>query len=249
VNQSWDPKLYSRDAAFVSNYGTELLSMLGPAEGRSLLDLGCGEGALTAKLLSLGWNVTGVDSSEEQVRAALTRGISAEVMDGEGLEFNKPFDCVISNAALHWMKNPEKVLDGVWNALKAGGIFVGEMGAYGNVESVVQTASNILMEKGFDPKEFNPWYFPTENEYSELLIARGFMIESIQTFTRPTELPGDILDWLAIFAQSFTSPLKSSDKKIFYCEMRERLKSQLLSDEEKWIVDYVRLRFKVLRFV
>ena len=50
MNQSWDPKLYSRDAAFVSNYGTDLLSMLDPAEGRSLLDLGCGEGALTEKL-------------------------------------------------------------------------------------------------------------------------------------------------------------------------------------------------------
>ena len=92
------------------------------------------------------------------------------------------------------MKKPKKVLDGVWNALKAGGSFVGEMGACGNVESVVQIASNILMEKGFDPKEFNPWYFPSEGEYSELLIARGFSIESIQTFRRPTELPGDILD-------------------------------------------------------
>ena len=247
MNQFWDSKLYSRDAAFVSNYGTELLSMLGPAEGRSLLDLGCGEGALTEKLLSLGWNVTGVDSSKEQVRATLTRGISAEVMNGEDLKFEKKFDCVISNAALHWMNNPEKVLDGVWNALRARGIFVGEMGAHGNVESVVRTASNILMEKGFDPKEFNPWYFPTENEYSELLLARGFIIESIQTFSRPTELPGDILDWLTIFAQSFTSPFKSSDKKLFYREMRKRLKSQLLSNEGKWIVDYVRLRFKVWR--
>ena len=45
------------------------------------------------------------------------------------------------------MKKPKKVLDGVWNALKAGGSFVGEMGACGNVESVVQIASNILMEK------------------------------------------------------------------------------------------------------
>ena len=81
MNQSWDPKLYSRDAAFVSNYGTDLLSMLDPAEGRSLLDLGCGEGALTEKLLSLGWNVTGVDSSKEQVCAASMRGITAKVMD------------------------------------------------------------------------------------------------------------------------------------------------------------------------
>ena len=249
MNQSWDPKLYSRDAAFVSNYGTDLLSMLDPAEGRSLLDLGCGEGALTEKLLSLGWNVTGVDSSEEQVRAALMRGISAKVMDGEHLKFDETFDYVFSNAALHWMKKPKKVLDGVWNALKAGGSFVGEMGACGNVESVVQIASNILMEKGFDPKEFNPWYFPSEGEYSELLIARGFSIESIQTFRRPTELPGDILDWLTIFAQSFTSPLKNSHKKKFYYEMRERLKGQLLSDEGKWIVDYVRLRFKAFRLV
>ena len=97
MNQSWDPKLYSRDAAFVSNYGTDLLSMLDPAEGRSLLDLGCGEGALTEKLLSLGWNVTGVDSSEEQVRAALMRGISAKVMDGEHLKFDETFDYVRMN--------------------------------------------------------------------------------------------------------------------------------------------------------
>lgn len=247
MKQSWDPKSYSRAAAFVSDYGADLLSMLDVAEGRSILDLGCGEGALAEKLLSLGWTVTGIDSSEEQVRAALTRGVSAKVMDGENLKFDENFDCVFSNAALHWMKKPEKVLDGVWNALKVGGTFIGEMGAHGNVESVLQAAKNILVEKGFDPEEFNPWYFPTVNEYSELLTARGFMIETIHSFRRPTELPGDILDWLKIFVQSFTSPLKNDDKKAFYCEMRERLKKQLLSDEGKWVVDYVRLRFKVSR--
>ena len=112
MKQSWDPKLYSRDAAFVSNYGTDLLSMLDPAEGRSLLDLGCGEGALTEKLLSLGWNVTGVDSSEEQVRAALMRGISAKVMNGEHLKFDETFDYVFSFCmkllvivALTWILN------------------------------------------------------------------------------------------------------------------------------------------------
>ncbi len=249
MNQSWDPKLYSRDAAFVPSYGVDLLSMLDPAEGRSILDLGCGEGTLTEKLLSLGWTVTGIDSSEEQVRAAVTRGISAKVMDAENLQFDETFDCVISNAALHWMKKPEKVLDGVWKALKVGGTFIGEMGAYGNVESVVQAANNILVERGFEPDQFNPWYFPSLDEYSELLLARGFIISSIQAFNRPTELPGDILDWLTIFAQSFATPLRNSEKKDFYCEMRERLKKPLLSDEEKWIVDYVRLRFKVARLV
>ena len=247
MTQSWDPKSYSRDASFVASYGVDLLSMLEPSEGCSILDLGCGDGVLTEKLLELGWAVTGIDSSEEQVAAAINRGINALVMDGEDLKFAQSFDHIISNAALHWMQRPEKVLDGVWAALKAGGSFIGEMGGYGNVKSVVNAASDVLSKRGFDAEKFNPWYFPSVEDYSKLLEAKGFVIEDIYTFNRPTALPGDIYDWLAIFAQSFTAPIEQAERGRFYCEMRDCLRGELLSQQNKWVVDYVRLRFKACR--
>lgn len=247
MRQVWDPKSYSRNAAFVPSYGTDLLSMLSPSKGRALLDLGCGDGVLTAKLLILGWSVTGIDSSEEQVRAAIERGVNAIVMDGQKLRFSDSFDCVISNAALHWMRKPEMVLRGVWNALRRGGVFLGEMGGYGNVQTVVQAANEILSSKGFDPGAQNPWYFPKTQDYSLLLKAQGFLIDDIYTFKRPTELPGDILDWLAIFMQSFASPIKKEDRAVFYNEIKERVKGELFTPQGKWVVDYVRLRFKAHR--
>ena len=81
------------------------MAMLNSCAGESILDLGCGDGALTIKIQEAGARLLGVDSSESMIRAAKTRGLSAEVGNGEKLKFSNQFDAVFSNAALHWMND------------------------------------------------------------------------------------------------------------------------------------------------
>src|SRR4249919_3197362 len=100
TTQQWNPDTYARNARFVSDLGAGVFALLAPQPGERVLDLGCGDGALTERLVALGCRVIGVDGSEAQVAAARARGLDARVMDGQALTFADGFDAVFSNAAL-----------------------------------------------------------------------------------------------------------------------------------------------------
>ncbi|HJO38980.1 MAG: methyltransferase domain-containing protein [Vicinamibacterales bacterium] len=103
VEPRWDPDEYGRTARFVSDLGADVLALLAPAAGERILDLGCGDGVLSAKIDGLGVEVVAVDSSPEQVAAAHALGLDARVADAANLRFDAEFDAVFSNAALHWV--------------------------------------------------------------------------------------------------------------------------------------------------
>ena len=241
-NQSWDPDSYARNARFVSDLGAPVVELLASRAGERILDLGCGDGALTRKLAELGCDVVGVDSSAPQIEAARRLGLDARVADGARLSFDAEFDAVFSNAAIHWMKPPDDVIDGAWRALKPGGRFVGEFGGHGCVETVKRALIAALKRRGIDGEALNPWYFPTVEEYSARLIRRGFAVRYIALIPRPTPLP-TISGWLETFAQSFMAPLSGNDRAAFIDEVRETLRPRLCDADGKWFADYVRLRF------
>src|SRR5579862_4266048 len=138
VDQRWDPGRYQETAGFVAVLGEPLLELLAAKPGERILDLGCGDGALTEKIAAVA-SVVAVDASADQIKAARARGLDAHVMDGTKLAFENEFDAVFSNAALHWMRDPDAVIAGVWRALKPGGRFVAECGGAGNVETIVKS--------------------------------------------------------------------------------------------------------------
>ena len=243
AGQTWDPERYARNARFVSELGMPVVELLYPRPGERILDLGCGDGALTEKLAALGCVVVGVDASPEQVQAARARGLDARVASGEALPFEAEFDAVFSNAALHWMKKAEAVVQGVWRALRPGGRFVGELGGHGNVARIEGAVAAALRRRGRDPDAVNPWYFPNEGDYRRLLESHGFVVSLIALFPRPTPLPGDLLDWLSTFAGSFTAAVRDGERLALLQEVREALRPVLGDAEGVWTVDYVRLRF------
>jgi SAM-dependent methyltransferase len=241
--QTWDPHRYAKNARFVADLGAPLIELLAPQPGERILDLGCGDGALTEKLVACGCIVVGVDGSAEQVAAARNRGLNARVMNGEALEFDHEFDAVFSNAALHWMKRADAVIEGVRRALEPGGRFVAEMGGAGCVAKVRGALSVSLARRGIDAGPLDPWYFPTAEDYGGSLPRHGFAIDSILLFDRPTELPGALTAWLETFGEPFTSALPPSERDSLRREVEDALRADVCGTDGVWRADYVRLRF------
>ena len=247
ASQTWDPERYARNARFVSDLSAAVVELLDPLPGERILDLGCGDGVLTAKLAEIGCSVVGIDGSAAQIEAARKLGLDARVMDGEKLSFDGEFDAVFSNAALHWMRDPEAVISGVWRALRPKGRFVAEFGGHGCVAKIKKALVGALNRRGLDGEAAVPWYFPTVEDYSKLLNNAGFAISTIALIPRPTPLPGDVTGWLETFAESFTTCLPLAERPAYIAEVREALSSELADSEGKWTADYVRLRFAAVK--
>jgi SAM-dependent methyltransferase len=243
MTQLWDPARYARNARFVAELGMPVVELLAAQPGERILDLGCGDGALTQKLAALGCQVVGVDASPEQVAAARARSLDARVVDAGDLPFHEAFDAVFSNAVLHWMLRPDAVIAGVWRALVPGGRFVAECGGHGNIVHIRTALYAALEARGIDPRPLDPWYFPTVEEYRARLERQAFRVESIALFPRPTSLPGDITGWLETFAGSFLAALPVSERPAMLAELRLALLPDLCDASGHWTADYVRLRF------
>jgi SAM-dependent methyltransferase len=226
TEQRWDPDTYARHARFVSDLGTGVASLLAPRPGERILDLGCGDGALTERLVAAGAEVVAVDASREQVAAARGRGLDARVAHGEHLPFAGEFDAVFSNAALHWMRDADAVIASVFRALRPGGRFVGEMGGAGNVAAIRSALAEALDRRGLDGQEADRLFVP-----------------SITLFARPTPLPGELSAWLETFAQSFLGAVSAEEKPRLVSEVTGALRPVLHDAERGWVADYVRLRF------
>jgi trans-aconitate methyltransferase len=241
--QTWDPNRYARNARFVADLGVCVVELLNPQPRERILDVGCGDGALTRKLVEFGCDVVGVDASPEQIEAACQSGLDARVRDCQALDFDHEFDAVFSNAALHWMKRADAVLEGVKRALRPRGRFVAEMGGTGCVKRIRTVLEEALARRGVDGAARNPWYFPTAEEYAAKLRSHGFTINFMSLFDRPTELPGEVTGWLETFAEPYTSALPAADRSAFRGEVQEALRPQLCEADGRWVADYVRLRF------
>ncbi len=238
---NWDPGAYARNARFVSDLGAGVLDLLAPKPGELILDLGCGDGALTAKIAEAGAEVIGVDASPLMVEATRARGMEAVVMSGEALTFQSDFDAVFSNAALHWMRDIDAVLDGVWRALMKGGRFVGEFGAHGNVAAIMTALRAVLGRRGQEME--SPWYYPTAQEFRARLEAHGFLVDRIDVFGSPTQLPTGLEGWLSTFAFPILRGVDDGQRAQVVSESEALLAPVLRDSEGRWTADYVRLRF------
>jgi SAM-dependent methyltransferase len=246
-SQTWDPAAYARNARFVSDLGAPVVELLAPQPGERILDLGCGDGALTARLAEFGCDVVGIDSSPAQVAAAKTLGLDVRVMSGETLPFDQEFDAVFSNAVLHWIKDADPMIAGVYRALRPGGRFVAECGGYGCVETVRSALVSALDRRGIDGNARVPWYFPTPDDYRRRLERAGFRVERIVLIPRPTPLPGDITAWLETFAQAFFVGMSDAERWEYLHEVRALVEPVLLDAAGVWVADYVRLRFAAIK--
>ena len=245
--QRWDPARYARHGRFVADLAGPLVALLAPRPDDDILDLGCGDGALTAAIAPRCRRIVGVDASPEQVAAASALGLDARVVDGHALAFDAEFDAIVTNAALHWMKRPDDVIDGMWRALRPGGRIAGEMGGEGNVARISGALVDALRRRGVDGESRFPWYFPAPDAYRRRLAARGFEVTEMALVQRPTTLPGDISGWLETFAEPFLGAVPARERPAMIAEVRDDLEPVLYREGTGWVADYVRLRFLAVK--
>ncbi len=241
--QTWTAATYAQNGGFVPAFGSAVVEWLAPRPGERILDLGCGDGTLTHEIAAAGAHVVGIDGSADFVAAAKAKGLDARTGDAHALAFDGEFDAVFSNAALHWMLDPDRVIAGVARALVPGGRFVAELGGEGNIAAIVAALHTSLARRGIDARSRSPWYFPAANEYRARLEAGGFTVDRIELFARPTPLPTGMSAWLETFAQPFFTGLDPATRREIAAEVETLLAAELREPSGRWVADYVRLRF------
>ncbi len=244
VTQTWNATQYAQQGRFVADLAGGVLGLLAPRPGERILDLGCGDGALTAKIAASGAQVVGVDASASMIEAAQALGLDARVMNAEALPFDAEFDAVFSNAALHWVRNQEAMLTGVYRALKPGGRFVAEMGGHGNIAAIRVALAGVLSQWGLDAYTMENNFFPSDTQYRTRLESAGFLVEEIALIPRPTKLPASgMRGWLETFRRGLLEQLPAERRETAIEETVALLKPVLHTEAGGWTADYVRLRF------
>jgi trans-aconitate 2-methyltransferase len=110
LQNRWDAALYENKHSFVWQYGENLIALLSPQQGESILDLGCGTGQLTQQIAATGAEVIGIDYATSMIEQAQKNypNLKFTVADARNIEFSQAFDAVFSNAVLHWIQQPNK---------------------------------------------------------------------------------------------------------------------------------------------
>lgn len=251
ASSRWSASDYANNAAFVPALGQAALSLLDAQPCELILDVGCGDGVLTQRIVDAGARVIGLDASPEMVEAARARGVDAFVADaqaldlaGQALRFGQ-FDAAFSNAALHWMLDPKAVASGLYSVLKPGGRFVGEMGGMGNIETLRTGIRAELTERGYPVPPEDPQWYPGVEEFSRLYAEAGFTEIQARLVPRVTPLPTGIAAWVLTFRSGWmdVAEVPESDRVEVALAVERRLAPTLQRPDGSWFADYVRLRF------
>lgn len=203
----WSAKAYTSAAGFVPKLATKVVQYLNSQPGDHILDLGCGDGILTAQIadtVTSSGRVLGLDASESFISTAQEqytrpnctfRHVDCTRLEGCADAVNGSWDKVFSNAAMHWiLRNPETrvpYFHNVHRALKPGGLFAFEMGGQGNVSEVHAAAMSALIHAGLSvqqAREASPWFFPSTEWVRATLTEAGFDVEICELEYRPTKL-------------------------------------------------------------
>ena len=249
MNIHWDATGYTRNFSFVHEYGSELIALLDKKEG-SVLDLGCGNGALTQRLSQAGYSPVGMDASPDLLAVARSNYPDIHFFQGDATDFrvDAPYDIVFSNAVFHWIERDKQdaMLRCVNAALKPDGEFVFEFGGYGN-NALTHAALAGASEKHGLVYQI-PFYFPSIGEYASRLEAAGFKVTYAILFDRPTPLSGEdgLYDWLKMFIKTPFADVDKAVKENIYRDTVEQLRYAFFRDGV-WYSDYVRIRMKAVK--
>ncbi len=192
----WDARDYSRNASAQQAWGRELIAKLDLTGDERVLDLGCGDGQLSARIAALvpRGAVLGLDVSPEMVDfarqshpAASHPNLCFALGDAAALDQEAGFDRIFSNAALHWVRDHASLLAGVRRALAPGGRLVFQMGGRGNCREIFAARDEVMAAPAW--REYfagmaEAYCFPGDDEYALWLSAAGLTPTRVELIPR-----------------------------------------------------------------
>ena len=182
---SWNPEDYRNSSPAQKMWAEELVRKLELTGNERVLDIGCGDGSVTAAIAQNlpGGRAVGIDSSPDMIRfagehfpATLYPNLSYRRIPAESLDYREEFDIVFSNAALHWISDHRPVLAGIGRALVPGGRMLVQMGGRGNAAQVFKAIDELIENEPwgryFSGFSFRYGFFD-DSEYRPLIRAAG----------------------------------------------------------------------------
>jgi trans-aconitate methyltransferase len=232
----WDADDYSRSSSAQQVWARELLAKLRLQGGESVLDIGCGDGKVTAEIAALvpDGRVVGVDSSAEMIRFA-TRSFGGGpagnltflLRDARELDFEEEFDVVFSNATLHWVVDHGPVLRGISRALRAAGRILLQMGGRGNAAEIVALMDELpddsIWQRYF-PERVMAYGFHGPEEYAGWLVEAGLTPLRIELLAKDMTQPGKegLASWLRTTWLPYTQRIPEEMRDEFVADIADR---------------------------
>ena len=191
--EQWNAADYASNSSGQSALAQELIGKLSLKPNHNVLDIGCGDGKITRELAFLvpQGQVLGIDSSEAMIRHAQAHhslsNLSFLQMDAQAIHLPRTFDCVFSNAALHWARDQQAVVHGIRRVLSPGGNILLQLGGVGNARELINAIQAVQQSSQWRDyfKDFEfPYRFPAVNEYRAWLAQAGFSIDRVELLDR-----------------------------------------------------------------
>ena len=225
----WNPEDYAKNSDAQLKWARELRQNLNLQGNESVLDVGCGDGKITADFARtlLQGRVIGVDSSPEMIAYATRTyprnqypNLSFACVDARFLNFKHEFDLCFSNATLHWVDDHQAFLNGASRGLRSGGRLVVSCGGQGNAADVLQVFSELVSSKSWNNyfDEFhNPYFFYGDRDYALWLEKAGFKIERLELIPKDMTHLGKqgFASWIRTTWMPFTKCVPESERDRF----------------------------------
>jgi trans-aconitate 2-methyltransferase len=197
----WNAADYAANSVVQQTWARELISRLKLRGDEHILDVGCGDGKVTAEIARAvpRGSVVGIDASLQMIGfakktflAEKNPNLKFQVMDARKIKFSRQFDLIFSNAALHWVDDHEKILRGAASVLKSGGRLVVSCGGKGNAQDVfvaLRPEMRLKRWREFFKKMPTPYFFYAPEDYKKWLPRFGFKIEKIKLAPKDATYP------------------------------------------------------------
>jgi trans-aconitate 2-methyltransferase len=242
----WNPTDYAKNSSAQFKWAQELISKLHLRGDETVLDLGCGDGKITAAMaagLPRGV-VVGIDSSDDMIQLAQKthpasefRNLYFQKMDVRELTFEKRFDIAFSNAALHWVKDHRTLLRGVKRCLKHPGKLLFQMGGKGNAAAIIDAQEAFFARDPWSVyfKNFEfPYGFYGPEEYTPWLIEAGFHPDRVELIPKDMTQVGreGLAGWVRTTWLPYTQRLPEAMRDLFIYEVVDSYLQQYPADAE-----------------
>jgi trans-aconitate 2-methyltransferase len=258
----WNAVDYAKSSGIQQQWARELIAKLELKGSEKLLDIGSGDGKVTAEIarcLPKG-SVTGIDSSEAMIVLA-QRNFSADVFpnvrfqygNASTLEFENEFDIVFSNATLHWILDQRPVLQGIYKSLKRGGKILLQMGGRGNAANVLSVCDRFMDTNewhGYFQGFVFPYGFYNAEEYRHWIDEAGLQAIRIEL------IPKDAVHqdraafeaWIRTTWLPYTQRVPEGKREIFIARLADDYLQQHAVDEYGMVhVSMMRLEVEAVK--